>query len=124
MPGSRQQLPDLDADLESAGLLVDGLLEPGCGLAGRRRERDQRPGRPRGRRLLGQQRDDPCDRRRLAGARTAGHDREPAQHRRGRGQALPRVGLAREQPRKPLGQRLDPHAGIVALAHHTQSSAT
>ena len=59
-----------------SGLLVDRLLEPRRGLAGRGRERDQRPGRPGGRRLLGQQRDDPRDRRRLAGARAAGHDRE------------------------------------------------
>ena len=30
------------------------------------------------------------------------------------------AGLAREQPRQPFGQQLDPHAGIVALAHRTQ----
>ena len=103
-----QQLPDLEAHVQPAGLVVDGFLEPGRGLAGRRRERDQRPGRPQGGRLLGQQRDDPGDRRRLAGARAAGHDREPTQHRARGGQALAGVGLAGEQSLQPVGEQSRP----------------
>ena len=50
-------------------------------------------------RLLHQQRHDPGDRGRLAGARPAGDDREPPQHGGRRGEPLRGVGVAAEQPR-------------------------
>ncbi len=80
-------------------LIVDRLLQPRGRLARRRRQRDQR--QPAG--LLGQQREDPRDRRRLARARAAGDDREPPPHR-----AFGRIALALvagpEQPRQPGGE--------------------
>ena len=64
-------------------------------LAGRRGERDERLG-PAGRLgLLGQQRDDPRDRRRLAGARAAGDDGEATADRGG---AAPRAGGSSASP--------------------------
>ena len=73
-------------------------------LAGRGGQRDQRRGPPGGGRLLVQQRDDPRDRRRLAGPGAAGDDRQ-AQAERGLGGApLPGVVAPREKPRDPGAQ--------------------
>ena len=76
-----RQLPHRVADRQPRGLLVDGLLKSGRGLAGRRGQRDQRrPGwvgsRCSG--LLDQLRDDPSDSRRLPGAGAAGDHLQPA----------------------------------------------
>ena len=107
-----QACPDRVVDVESQRLRVDGLGEPRGGLAGRGGERDQRGRGARGERLLLEQRDDAGDGRRLAGARAAGHDREPSQHGRGGGLLLPRVGiLALEQPGDAGGEDVHPHGG-------------
>ena len=74
---------------------------PPCRSA--RRARPAARARPRSG-LLEQQRDDPRDGRRLAGARAAGDDRQAAPDRGLGGQPLTRVGLAAEQPREPVGE--------------------
>ena len=99
---------DRVADGQPFGLVVHGLGEP-CGrLAGRRGERDERRRVAAGLGLLGEQGDDPRDRRGLPRARTAGHDRDAAQHR-GRGrQAL--IAALGQQPVEPgTEQRLVDH---------------
>jgi hypothetical protein len=85
-------------DVEYGGLCVDRFLEPGGGLAGRRRQRGER-WRVTGRsRLLGEQRDDARHGRRLAGAQSSCDDGEAAQHGgRGRQALAAVVGLAGEQ---------------------------
>ena len=80
---------------------MHGLLEPRRGLAGWRGQRDQRQRPAGGEPLLLEQRDDPGHRRGLAGARSAGNDREPAQDRRGGGETLPAVEPGREQTGQP-----------------------
>ncbi len=79
----------------SAASLVNGFLKPSGGLAGRCCERDKRRRRSRSRSLLAEQGDDAGDSGRLARARSTGDDRQPTQHRRGSGDALTAVGLAR-----------------------------
>ena len=108
-----QPRADRGVDVEVGGLGVDRLGEPGGGLAGRGGEGDQGRCRARGERLLLEQRDDAGDGRRLAGARAAGHDREPAQHGRGGRLLLLGVGLpALEQPRDPGGEDVHPHGDV------------
>ena len=104
---------DRRVDVEAGGLAVDRLGQPRGGLAGRGGEGDERGCGARGERLLLEQRDDPGDRRRLAGARAAGHDREPSQHGRGGRLLLPGVGrLALEQPGDPVGEHVHAHAAV------------
>ncbi len=98
---AEQQLAHGRRDVEPARLVVDRLLQPRGGLAGRRRERDERRRRPGGGRLLGEQRHDPRDRGRLAGARPAGDDREALAHRRGGRERLAAVLLAGEHAPEP-----------------------
>ena len=108
-----QPRADRVVDVESCRLRVDGLGEPGGGLAGRGGECDQRGRRARGERLLLEQRDDAGDGRRLAGARAAGHDREASQHGRGGRLLLLGVGiLALEQPGDPGGEDVHPHGDV------------
>jgi hypothetical protein len=105
----REQLvADRVADRDRRRLLVHSLLEPGGGLARRRGERHERLGRPHRRSLLGEQRDDPRNRGRLAGARAARYDREPAQDRGRGGQALVAVLLTDKEPLEAIGERV-PH---------------
>ena len=90
------------ARVESFGGVVDGLLEARRGDRRGRGERDERLG-PAGRLgLLGQQRDDAGDGRRLAGARAAGDDGEAMADRGGAGRALALVGVAGEEPREAV----------------------
>ena len=95
----------VDFQLHSLG--VDGLLQAGGGFARRRGERDVRWRLARGGRLLGEQRDDPRDGRRLAGAGPAGDDREAPQHGSCGGKPLPRVGVPGEQAREPACEHVD-----------------
>ena len=104
---------DRRVDVEPCCLAVHRLGQPCGGLAGRGGEGDERRCGARGERLLLEQRDDPGDRRRLAGAGTAGHDREPAEDGCGSGLLLPDVGrLAPEQPRDPVGEHVHAHAAV------------
>ena len=101
--------------------------QPRGRLAGRRGERDERRGRAGRRGLLGQQRDDARDRRRLAGARAAGDDGEAAQHRGRRGERAGRSSaLAGEQPREPVARarRVVDVAGAARRASASRSAAT
>ena len=119
----REQLClDRVVDVERCRLCVHRLLQARRGLAGRRGERDQRRGAARGPRLLGEQRDDPRDRRRLARARPAGDDGQPPQDRRLRCCSLAVVGLAAvvEQARQPLVQHVGAHAGRREFAERQQ----
>ena len=105
-----QPRADRGVDVQPRRLGVDRFGEPRGGLAGRRGERDERGCGARGERLLLQQRDDPGDGRRLAGARASGDDRQASQHRGGGGLLLPVVGrLAPEQPGEAVGEHVHPH---------------
>ena len=105
-----QPRADRGVDVEPRRLGVDRLGEPGGGLAGRGGERDERGCGARGERLLLQQRDDPRDGRRLAGARASGDDRQASEHRGGGCLLLPVVGrLALEEPGEPVGEHVHPH---------------
>ena len=85
---------------------MDGLLQARRGDRRRRRECDQRLGSAGRLGLLGQQRDDAGDRRRLAGARAAGDDGEAMADRGGARCALALVGVAGEEPREAVRQRV------------------
>ena len=91
-------------DVEPGGLLVHGLLQAGGRLARRRGEGDERLGVAGRRGLLGQQRDDPRDGRRLAGAGAAGDDGEAVLDGGRARLALALVVHVREQPGEPLGE--------------------
>jgi hypothetical protein len=105
----REELgPDRGVHREARGLLVDRLLQARGGLPGRRGERDEQVRRAGRGGLLGQQRDDAGDRRRLARARAARDDREPPQDRGRRGERLAAVLLAGEEPPDAVGE----HAGV------------
>ena len=101
---------------ERGRLGVDRLLQARRRLAGGRRERDERLAA----RLLDEQRHDPRDRRGLAGARAAGHDRQPPQHGGGRREALPVVVLAGEQPPEAVRELTEPYLGGLGLGERLQ----
>ncbi len=101
---SEQQFADLRVDRQPRRLFVDRLLEASRRLARGRGERDQRLPRPGGCGLLGDQGDDPGDRRRLAGAGSAGDHGEAAVDGHGRGIALAPIGVGGEQPLKAVRQ--------------------
>ncbi len=91
---------------ELGGRLVHGLLQAGRGLARRRAQRDPRALAGRGLVLLGDQRQQARDRRRLAGARAAGEDRRPLPGRGAYGGPLLVVAARRGTP-----ARARPRAG-------------
>ena len=108
--GRGARLAQLRADgvagVEPLGGVVDGLLQARRGDGRGRRERDERLG-PAGRLgLLGQQRDDARDGRRLAGARAAGDDGEAVADGGRAGHPLALVGVAGEEPREAVRQHV------------------
>ena len=100
----REQLgADLGRHGERRRRGVHRLLQPRLRLARRRGERHERRGITGRGGLLGQQRDDPRHRRRLARARPAGDDREAVTHGGCRGRALLAV-LGTEQAVEAVAQ--------------------
>ena len=117
----REQLvADGGLERQRAGLGVHGLLQPRRRLARRRRQRDERRGLAARGGLLGEQRDDPRDGRRLAGARAAGDDREAAQRRGRGGEPLALVAVAGEQALEARREHAGVHARRLGLAERAQ----
>ena len=120
-PQRGEPLPGRRGDVHPLGLVVDRLLQPGGGLAGRRGERDAL--RCAG--LLVEEGDDAGDGRRLPGARPAGDDGERAAHRGGSSGAL-EVGRDRcrtggrgrrsAAPRRPPAGGRRPRSDASAIA--------